>query len=132
MTTSRRPQGRLEASTEIVIPSTKETSSEHLDDSGGAPDEVLINDERDDLPFAFNEAYFYGRGDDDRLVSDISERYPEASSDDIRDDQPVVEQPSIKAIIDRIAARSDADSVGAEKAQGSSPFARSRQNSPGD
>ena len=30
-----------------------------------------------DIPVAGNEAYWYGLGDDDRLVSDISARYPE-------------------------------------------------------
>ena len=60
---------------------------DHPDDPHEAPD-GLDDDHPEDLPpRAFNEALHYGLGDDDRLVSDISDRYPEPSSDDGPDDQ---------------------------------------------
>lgn len=61
---------------------------ERPDDPHEAPD-GLGDDHPEDLPpRAFNEALHYGLADDDRLVSDISHRYPEPSPDDVPDDKP--------------------------------------------
>ena len=61
-------------------------------DSPDDPERLPDDAEDADLPpFAYNEAYWYGEGEDDRLVSDISERYPDQPSGDVDDDQPVVD-----------------------------------------
>ena len=91
MTSQRRSSDRPGAPPRIVNASTEESPPKRSIDSGDAPEGLPGDDESNDLPFAFKEGYWYGRGDDDRLVSDISERYLGASSDDVRDDQPVVE-----------------------------------------
>ena len=86
MTTSGRPQDRPEASPEIVSASTEESPPERLDDSHDAPEGLPGDDDRDDHDHhphaAFNEADWYGHGDDDRLVGNITERHPEPLSDD--------------------------------------------------
>jgi hypothetical protein len=99
---------------------------ERPDDPHEAPDGLPDDDAEDLPPRAFNEAYQHGRGDDDRPVSDISDRYPEPLSGDVRHDQPIAPEPSIKAIVERIRARSGGTSADARNAAGSPPFARSR------
>lgn len=62
--------------------------AERPDDPHEAPDGFPDDDLEDLPPRAFNEIYHYGFGDDDRLVSDISDRNPQPSSYDVPDDQP--------------------------------------------
>ena len=85
MTIPERPTDRPEASPEIVRASSQESLPERLDDSHDAP-EGLPGDDDDHHPHAaFHEADWYGHGEDDRLVSDISERYPEPTSSKFSD-----------------------------------------------
>ena len=67
--------------------SAQESRAERPIDSMGAPESHPGDDPETVIPVAFNDADGYGRGDDDRIVSDISERYPDPSSNDVRDDQ---------------------------------------------
>ena len=55
MTISKRPTDGPQASPEIVSASTEESPPERLDDSHDAPEGLTGDDDRDDLPFAFNE-----------------------------------------------------------------------------
>ena len=90
MTSSRRSPDRLGAPAATVSASTKERVPERPDDSHDAPEGLPGDDGNDDHDHhphaAFHEADWYGHGDDDRLVSDISERYPKLSLDDVPDD----------------------------------------------
>ena len=98
---------------------------ERPDDAHEAPDGLPGDDLEDLPPRDFNEALHYGLGNDDRLVSDISDRYPDPPTHDLPDDQSIVGKPSIKAIVKRIRTRSEGSSANARKAAGSPPFARS-------
>lgn len=81
MTLPKRPA----APPEIVSASSQESLPKRARDSHDAPERLHGddgNDDHDDHPHsAFHEADSYGHGDDDRLVSDISERYPEPLPD---------------------------------------------------
>ena len=60
--------------------------AEQSDDAHEAPDGLPDHDTSDGLPRASNDAHRDHQADDDRLVTNISHRYPEPSSDDVADD----------------------------------------------
>ena len=76
-------------------------------------------DERDLPPFAYNEAYWYGEGHDDRLVSDVSQRYPNPPpSDDQKGIEPGIEEAD--------AGRNAAEIVADDVSPLLGPFSRPR------
>ena len=102
--------------------------TERPNDAPGGPESLPDDAPETDLPpFAYNEAYWYGEGEDDRLVSDVSERYPDPrSGDDQKGIRPGIEEGNA----DRDAREIVADDVSPLLTLEHVPTENTRQNPP--